>query len=49
MSISFWRQVWSLAWKNYLLKKRNFGMTLVEFFLPVIYLLVYMMNFGVFT
>ena len=46
---SFCRKVWSLTWKNYLLKKRNFGMTLVEFLLPVIYLLVYLMNFGVFT
>jgi hypothetical protein len=47
--VSFYTQVKSLTWKNYILKKRNMGMIYVDLALQVVMLLGYLLNFGVFT
>ena len=47
--VSFYTQVKSLTWKNYILKKRNMGMIYVDLGLQVVMLLGYLLNFGVFT
>jgi hypothetical protein len=48
-STSFYTQVKSLTWKNYILKRRNMVMVYVDIGLQIVMFLCYLANFGILT
>ncbi len=46
---SFYTQVKSLTWKNYILKRRNMVMVYVDIALQIVMFLCYLANIGVLT
>lgn len=46
---SFFKQVWILTWKNYLLKKRHLSSSIIDLMLPFLFLIFYLANFGLLT
>jgi len=49
MATGFWQQVRALMWKNFLLKRRHWKLTLFEFLMPLVYFISFLGTVGAFT